>query len=544
MVLGISGKRSIQIVLILTVASLWLIFMKDLNPYTVDLNFGIEFIGGVRIPISLEKAVDSTTMSTMLDTLKTRINKYGMAQFVVRPLGDREIIVEIPRASPEVIKSVESILKEQGKFEAIVDGTEALVGEDIMPGAVGGAQGERVVPSQEGVKWELDFAVSREGGERFSKASYGKANYPVYMFLDRPENAAIVLRRSDLNATNAFMASKVLGEALKKKGDDILLVYAEDWASEKAKLANVTVVIASASLAKTDPQVLEDLKASGFGNTTQAGAKKIVLKTDDDVVPQFYQAGTEFGIREWRAIGLLSAPTLSPGLATGYVSQFYSISGPARGETNQDQYDYAVQQIRELKSIISGGRLPVSTSVGSAYTVAPSLGEKFLFYSGVGCALAILAVSGIIIFRYRKVALALPIIGINVIEIIILTAVVGGVVGTLELSAMAGIIALIGTAVDDQIIVLEEMFKKRSPGTGGADVIEHREAKERLGRAFYIVLTTASISFLSMLPLLLSGIVEITGFALASMLEVVIGVIITRPAYGELIEIMVRRGMV
>jgi preprotein translocase subunit SecF len=38
--------------------ALLLIFMRDLNPTTVDSNFGIEFIGGVRIPISLEKPVD------------------------------------------------------------------------------------------------------------------------------------------------------------------------------------------------------------------------------------------------------------------------------------------------------------------------------------------------------------------------------------------------------------------------------------------------------------------------------------------------------
>ncbi|MBI5035914.1 hypothetical protein HZC09_01085 [Candidatus Micrarchaeota archaeon] len=120
--------RNYKILLLigLLLVSFYLVFLKDLNPATVDLNLGIEFAGGVRIPISLEKNVDQQTMDSIIDTLKQRINKFGLSQAQVRPLGSKEILVELPMAQPQVIKTVETLLREQGRFEAIVSRKVAL----------------------------------------------------------------------------------------------------------------------------------------------------------------------------------------------------------------------------------------------------------------------------------------------------------------------------------------------------------------------------------------------------------------------------------
>ncbi|MCX6767446.1 MAG: hypothetical protein NTY90_01795 [Candidatus Micrarchaeota archaeon] len=518
--------------------ALLLIFMRDFNPTTVDSNFGIEFIGGVRIPISLETAVDAATMGSMIDTIKLRINKYGLSQSVVRPLGDQEIIVEIPKAESSVISSVEKILREQGKFEGIVDGRVAVSGADIMVNAVGGAGSERVEAGDGSTRWELDFAVTREGGERFAKAAMGKANYPVYMFLDRPENAALILSRNEMNATGMFV-DKAVAESLKKEGDDITLLYAEDFnASGFAKLNKTLVVIGKTTL-KEFAAVSGGLASLGYAEPKpgeEGGAtRKIIVKSDDQMAPKLYQSGVESGITEWRAIGLLSAPTLSPGLANGYVTQFYSITGGAAGDTPEQQKANAVKEIKELKSVISGGKLPVSTIIGSAYTVEATLGRQFLTYSFIATILAIFAVSIVIMARYRIPKLIVPIVLVNSAEILILFALVGSF-GTIDLAAMAGIITLIGTGINDQLVITDEMLRKRE--TGEAVRTEERDAKEKLGKAFEIIFTVAGVSVVSMLPLLLSGIVEMMGFALSCILGVLIGVGITRPAYGAVMEMM------
>jgi preprotein translocase subunit SecD len=522
------ANRKVQFALLALALSLGALFLRDLNPATLDVNYGIEFIGGVRIPVSLEERADPATMAVIVDTLKQRINKYGLAQSVVRPLGDQEVIVEIPRANPAVIASIESILKEQGHFEAVIDGKVALRGEDVLTSAVGGAQGERVTPGDAGsFTWELDFAVSRQGGERFAQASRDKGNFPVYMFLDRPSNAVLLLSRSR-HLPSGLGAERALQDALRLEGDDLLLFYEEDLARDKASLlaSNRTLLVLSEEFRTRDAAAFAELNRTF----------RLRERTEEEMTPSLQTAGAEQTVSRWEAVGLLSGPTLSPGLAGGFVSQFYSVSGGSSGATPDEAQAKAVREIRELKSVISGGRLPVATSIGSAYTVAASLGESFLFYSAIGLVLASLGVSSLIVLRYRQPKLIFPIILTNVSEIVILTGVVG-TIGTIDLAAMAGIITLIGQGVDDQIVIADEVLRRRSSGEVQPQSRE-RETKDRVARAFRIVVTVASVSVITMLPLLLSGIVEITGFALAAIIGVLVGVVITRPAFGVLIEEM------
>jgi preprotein translocase subunit SecD len=156
-------------------------------------------------------------------------------------------------------------------------------------------------------------------------------------------------------------------------------------------------------------------------------------------------------------------------------------------------------------------------------------------YSLIATGIAILAVAFLIMLRYRKIKLIVPIVIINAIEILLTLAVIGGF-GTLDLAAMAGIITLIGTGTHDQLIITDEMLKNRGKLKDLKAKQLERDAAERVKRAFYIVLTAAGIAIASMLPLLLSGIVEITGFALATIIGVLIGVTLTRPVYGLIMQ--------
>jgi preprotein translocase subunit SecD len=189
----------------------------------------------------------------------------------------------------------------------------------------------------------------------------------------------------------------------------------------------------------------------------------------------------------------------------------------------------AAKEIRELKSVISGGKLPVSTQIGSTFSVPPSLGEQFLSYSWIGVFLASLAVALVMVARYKKWILILPIVFIGFTEVLFTAAVIG-TLGTLDLAGMAGIISLMGTGVDDQIIVTDEILRGQKEETTKASV------REKIVRAFTIIFTTAGIAIVTMLPLFLSGIVEIMGFALSTIIGVLFGVIVTRPAFADILE--------
>ncbi len=508
------SNRKIQALIVLLFVCAFLIFLRDGNPSTLDLNLGIEFEGGVRIPISLEKQLDPAQMTIMVDTIKARINKFGLTQAIVRPLGNKEILVELPQAQAEVIKTVESLLREQGRFEAIVGGQVALNGSHVIPTGIGGANGEQVNPDG---SWQLTFSVTGEGELHFANVASGHKGDNVYMFLDRPEDAALLLPRDYVpigsDATDALL----------KEGDDLQLIFLDSFDANAT--ISATTIIASKNLSSTHPAVFAALQQAGF-STNATAEKRLKLISDDELRPRFLGFGAGSALSGWDAIGLQSAPVLQVEPLRKETITQYSITGSAQGADAKELKENAAIEVRQLKSVLAGGRLPVSATVGSYYNIAPTLGNQFLTYSIYAMGAAILLVALVVTLFYRRFELVLPIIFTLVIEIFVTVALLG-TLGTLDLAAMAGVIALIGASVDAQIVITDELIKER-----GQDV----STKRRFQDAFYIVFTTAGLAFASMLPLLFSGIVEIAGFAVAALLSVVVGIVITRPAYAAVVE--------
>ncbi|HIH18723.1 TPA: hypothetical protein HA225_01975 [Candidatus Micrarchaeota archaeon] len=162
-------------------------------------------------------------------------------------------------------------------------------------------------------------------------------------------------------------------------------------------------------------------------------------------------------------------------------------------------------------------------TIGSKTVVPAPLGEEFLRLSLIGIAFALLAIALMVAIRYRNIQIILPMIFISVAELCILMAVIGSF--TIDLSAMAGMLAAIGVSVDAQIVVTDELLKKEE------------ETRKRMEKAFGIITTSVMVAVVAMLPLLLlSGLVEIIGFATATILGSLLGLFITRPAYGAIAE--------
>ena len=163
-------------------------------------------------------------------------------------------------------------------------------------------------------------------------------------------------------------------------------------------------------------------------------------------------------------------------------------------------------------------------SLGSETRIPAPLGEKFLQWSIIGALAALGAVALVIAIRYWNLKLLLPILFICFAEVTILIAVVGAF--TIDLGAFAGIIAAIGVSVDAQIVITDELLKK-----------DGAPASKKLERAFAIVVSTATIAIIAMLPLLLfSGLPEVVGFATSTILGSLLGVLISRPAYAAFVE--------
>jgi len=487
------------------------------------MHFGIEFEGGTRIPITLERpAADAAEMSSIIDTIKTRASKYGLTQVVVRGVGSSEVYVEVPQSDQKLVEEIEKVLREVGKFEGIVDGRVAISGNEILRNSITTHAADR--------QWAVSFTVTSGGAKKFGQVVFGKGDYPLYMFLDRPENGVVIAGRDELFGESTVMEEESLEamqKALVKEDSEIPIMLLDDWNATKAQLAGMNITNGTKAIvgAAITPEMRGELEAMGF---------KVVVKEPAELKPSF-TSSEEGGtiVTSWPAVGLLSSPILNPSITQGGTPGLqYQITGASRGATAQERQKNAEAETKLLKSILSGGELPTNIILGSVTTIPAPLGKEFLRYSVIGAVGALLAIALLIVIRYREPRLIVPIIAVSATEIIILVCIIGGL-GTVDLSAMAGIIAAVGVSVDAQIVMSDELLKKGKLALSGEGEVG---AKLKLDRAFYIVMMNAIVATVAMVPLLFSGLVEISGFATAQILGAILGVSISRPAYGAFVE--------
>jgi preprotein translocase subunit SecD len=158
-------------------------------------------------------------------------------------------------------------------------------------------------------------------------------------------------------------------------------------------------------------------------------------------------------------------------------------------------------------------------------SISPLLGKQFVDNILLAALAAAIGVALVVFIRYRKLNLTLPIILTVLSEIFIILGMAALIRWNLDLASIAGIIAAIGTGVDAQVIIIDESRKTHE-----------YSMKERIKRAFFIILGSFSTVFVAMLPLFWAGAGMMKGFALTTILGACIGVFITRPAFADIIN--------
>ena len=585
---------------------------------TRGIHFGIEFIGGTRIPITLEQSVSQTVMNEMVETIKIRTAKWGLTQVVVRSVGDRQIYVEIGQSTPGLMEEIEKILRAEGKFEAFINGKNALKGEDVILESIRGVAQSY---GQEDIRWEVAFVVKQSGVDRFGAAALGNGGHPVYLYLDRNDNAAVLLRSSDIENEN--YTKEEIEVAINKTLElgNNTLIYIDKF-NDTTKSEITAANKSKAIVGQAETEVIAWLKSQNISYAEKSSGKDVcgdgrcsptenfqscpsdckecpadrpvkcqdgTCKANQDecnalpanwiimsimlvltailfVMKRRIEAGILFVlfiailymtlappatvesqapvtnemkptflknemegliVEEWPAVGLLSAPALSKDLGSGAAGQSYQITGSAVGATLDEKQSYADLQLKKLRSILSGGALPTRITLGSSTVVPPSLGKEFLNYSIIGMILCYIAVLAIMLTRYRYPKLTPVLIFIPTAQMISLVCVLGSV-GTLDLAAIAGLFASMGTSVDAQIVVSDELLGRGS--------LSKEEIRRKLAKAFYIITRDAAIAVIAIFPLLFSNIVEIIGFVTAMMIGTIINIFITMQVYTAVAE--------
>ncbi|MGC9515659.1 preprotein translocase subunit SecD, partial [Methanocrinis sp.] len=183
------------------------------------------------------------------------------------------------------------------------------------------------------------------------------------------------------------------------------------------------------------------------------------------------------------------------------------------------------QRAHELYIHLREGALPVNVEIIGTGQVTAALGDQFKKQVLIAGIMAILVVGLVIYFRYREPKIVIPMVATSFSEVLMMLALAALLKWQLDLPAIAGIIAVIGTGVDHLVIITDELLYEGKMPSGKIYLA-------RLSSAFGIIMAAAATTIVAMLPLFAMGFGTFKSFALITIAGVLIGVFIARPAYG------------
>ena len=433
------------------------------------LSFGLDIEGGVRAVIKPE-TLTNNSLEQIISTLQTRINIYGLREANFRSIkSEGEGFVEIIMAGGNR-EELKELLEKQGKFEAKIP-----------------------IILKNGKS--LDFEKKHDIG-----ISKNALTIDGKIF---KENDTFSIDGVDVNITS-IENNTVNISTTAFTGEDIVLVY-------------------------FDPQRsgLEPVQGGGYRwffqvKLSEKGAQRFayITKNLDKVFSTGSEGSLSSKIYLYLDNNLIDVLSISSSLK-GQIVQEPSVTGYATDPQS------AAKTQRTLQTILKSGSLPTKIEIVQLDVISPKLGSAFL--SGILMAIvtAVVAVSIIVAIRYRRKEIVIPMLITSMSEVIIIFGASVVIGWTIDIASIAAIIAIIGTGIDAQIIMVDQALR---------DGDKTITSKERIKRALFIILGAGGTVIGAMLPLTVLGLGVLRGFAITTIIGVLIGIFIARPAFGEILK--------
>ncbi len=209
------------------------------------------------------------------------------------------------------------------------------------------------------------------------------------------------------------------------------------------------------------------------------------------------------------------------------VVSFLAITGGPRDN------DQARRRAEELYINLEAS-FPTKLRTAGEGQIPAVLGRDFARQVASAGAAAVIGVLTVIYLRYRRPKLVAAVMGVSLSEVLIMLGFSVLIRQYLDLGSVAGIVAAIGTGVDEQIVITDEALYQ---GQGKRRLV----MSTRISRAFFIVFTAAATTIIAMVPLAYVGLGRLRGFAIMTIVGVLAGITITRPAYGRMVRYLIER---
>ncbi|MCK4883329.1 MAG: preprotein translocase subunit SecD, partial [Candidatus Diapherotrites archaeon] len=237
----------------------------------------------------------------------------------------------------------------------------------------------------------------------------------------------------------------------------------------------------------------------------------------------------------WDATGLKSVMSIGEGLANmGQGEESMQVHQNLVITMTNPTIEGANDELSSMKILLRSGSLPLHVESIDKDVISPELGRDFLANALLAGLAAIFAVAAVLFIRYRRIIIAIPMMFTALSEVVIIMGFAALTGWNLDLAAIAGIIAAVGTGVDDQIVITDELLR-------GEKKTGRRSIVGKIKSAFFIIFAAASTTIAAMFPIIFIGLGmgKLVGFATVTIFGVLAGVFVTRPAFAEIMKMIV-----
>ena len=506
------------------------------------IQLGMDFKGGTLYQIELQKDLSSDEISRMANIIYQRIDPSGLKDATVYPVGTKFIVIQLAETNPAELEKIESRIRQQGRFESTLNGETVFTGDEITK-VLRSDNSYGIIPlSKTSFEWSLPFILNEAATKRFTEKTFHQCNAVGFgtngvitydcektvFFLDKP-TALIVMTADEYdydaslfiggNRNESIPADTSIDGIIEDSQLPVMVLEENNFDLNKAQTAFLTVKQAVVS-PQVSANIINDLNSIGF---------EVVVQQSKEGVPWI-----------WTAMNARQVISLTEGITNEDVSdvsqaqQFSTLRISGQRETASE----AQTDLEELTILLESGSLPTPVKSISKETISASLGESFLSIVMLMGLCALICVALIIIIRYKMLTLAFPIILTGVSEIIIMLGFIALFRLPLDLAAFAGIIAAIGTGVDSEIVITDEILGKSKES--------HESLIKRAKAAMFIIATSAFTMIGVMGPILvfsrsMPGLEKLYGFALVAIVGALIGIFITRPGFTKVVQWIVAK---
>jgi preprotein translocase subunit SecD len=217
----------------------------------------------------------------------------------------------------------------------------------------------------------------------------------------------------------------------------------------------------------------------------------------------------------------------------GRIVDSASITGG--GETRED----AQKNMKRMATIIKTGALPVKLEVSSIDSISPRLGQSFIEQVSSASMLILVAIGVLLFVYYRDVKITAMILGMSICAAAIVLGIAASsipVIGgwQIDIPSIAGLIVALAVGIDQQVIITDQLLR------GEIEEEVKKSLGQKLKDAGFIIFASFGTTLAAMLPLMVTHLGALKGFAITSIVGEAVAYFITRPAYLKILPKIIK----